>query len=173
MRCNRAEDSEKKKAKDKRLAEMSLDELRIEYNLRIKSEIAMAIQKLPERIDAHLEKVAWGIITATLGVKKDGWSNGRWEIDEHCDGTALAKALGDHVLVQIKQAIPGFIEGLLVDDPRVPPIKAAYTRAYKMRLAELLHDELYVCAQKNAEKRFTEILGQITGEKHDIVFDED
>jgi hypothetical protein len=157
----------------KRLEKMSLEELKVELEDRMKAQLIAEIEKLPQRINSHLDEAAWNIICAALGVKKDGWHDNKWEIDSHHEKTALAHALGDHALSQIKLAIPDFIEGLVVGDPRIPPIKTAYTKAYKEKLAELTNNRLWEYAQANAQKRFVEIIEQITGEKQDPVEEED
>lgn len=148
----------------KRLGKMSVEQLKEELDMRIKSSLIEEIKKLPQRINEHMEHAAWQIISVSLGMKKDTWHDSVWEIDSHHQNAALAVALGNHALSQVKQAIPDFIAGLVVGDPRIPPIKTAYTKAYKEKLAELVHHEMWNHAQKNAEKRFAEIMAEITGE---------
>lgn len=157
------EEREAERKERKRLEKMSLEELKVELDARMKASLIEAIEKLPERIDRHLDETAWRIICTSLGVKKDSWDGGKWEIDSHHEKSAIAIALGEHALEQIQQAIPGFIKGLVVGDPRIPPIKTAYTKAYKEKLAELLHDQLWEVAKTNAQKRYVEIMEKISG----------
>lgn len=151
----------------KRLEKMSIEELKVELDERMKASLIEEIQKLPERISNHLDEAAWHIICRAMGVKKDSWHDSKWEIDSHNEKTALAVALGDHALKQVKLAIPDFVEGLVVGDPRIPPIKTAYTKAYKEKLSELVHHKLWEVAHANAQKRFVEIIEEIGGEKVD------
>lgn len=151
----------------KRLEKMSVEELKIELDARMKESLIEAIEKLPERIDRHLDEAGWRIICTALGVKKDSWDNNKWEIDSHPEKTAIAIELGEHAMEQIKLAIPGFIQGLVVGDPRIPPIKTAYTKAYKEKLGELLHNKLWEVAKTNAQKRYVEIMEKISGEPVD------
>jgi len=157
-------EKEQEEKEEKKLQGMSIEELKAELDERMKACLIEEIQKLPERIDRHLDEAAWSIITTTMGVKKDSWHDSRWEIDEHSKGSALAKAMGEHALNQIKTAIPGFVEGLLVSDPALRPIKSAYNKSYKEHLAELLNQKVWEVAHKNAEKRFKEIMEKIGGE---------
>lgn len=158
----------------KRLEKMSIEQLREELDARMKGSLIAEIEKLPERINAHLDDAAWKIICAAMGIKKDSWHDDKWEIDSHHAKTAMAIALGEHALKQIKLAIPDFIEGLVVGDPRIPPIKTAYTKAYKQKLAELVNHKLWEVAQKNAEKRFVEIMEMVSsGKKVDIQLDDE
>jgi hypothetical protein len=121
-----------KEKEEKRLQGMTVEQLRVELDERLKASLIEEIQKIPERISGHLDNAAWHIICASLGMKKDNWHDSKWEIETNENKKpALARALGEHVLAQIKTAIPDFIEGLVVGDPRIPPIKTAYTKAYK------------------------------------------
>lgn len=159
------EEREMTKREEKRLQSMSLAQLREELDSRMKESLIEEIQKLPNRISGHLDTAAWHIITRALGVKKDSWHDSKWEIDTNQERSAVARALGEHVLAQIKTAVPDFIEGLLVSDPKIPPIKTAYTKAYKEHLAQLVNDKIWEVAQRNAQKRFVEIMEQISGGK--------
>jgi hypothetical protein len=162
------ERAQEEKKEIKKLQGMSIEQLKAELDSRMKECLIAEIQKLPERIDRHLDEAAWDIITATMGVKQDSWHNSKWEIDDHSKGSALAKAMGEHALAQIKTAIPGFVEGLLVSDPALRPIKSAYNKSYKEHLAELLNGKVWEIAHKNAEKRFKEIMEKIGGEPVDV-----
>lgn len=163
-----------KEKEEKRLQGMSIEQLRVELDERLKACLIEEINKLPNRISNHLDNAAWHIICAALGMKKDTWHDSKWEIAEGSKGSALAKALGEHVLSQVKTAIPDFIEGLVVGDPRIPPIKTAYTRAYKEQLAELVNNKIWEVAQSNAQKRFREIMEQISnGQKVDVQLSDD
>jgi hypothetical protein len=168
------EERELTKKEEKRLQNMTIEQLRDELDKRLKESLIEEIQNLPERISNHLDRAAWNIITTTLGVKKDSWHDSKWEIDEHSRGSAMAKALGEHTLAQIKTAIPDFIEGLVIGDPKIPPIKTAYTKSYKEHLAELVNRKVWEIAHKNAEKRFVEIMEQIgNGQKVDVQLSDD
>lgn len=168
------EEKEQTKKEEKRLQNMSIEQLRAELDVRMKECLIEEIQKLPERISGHLDSAAWNIICTTLGVKKDHWHDSKWEIDTHHEKSAMARALGEHALAQIKTAIPDFIEGLVVGDPKIPPIKTAYTKAYKEHLAELVNRKIWEVAQSNAEKRFREIMEQISnGQKVDVRLSDD
>jgi hypothetical protein len=162
------EERAQKEKEIKKLQRMSIEQLKVELDERMKACLIEEIQKLPARIDRHLDEAAWKIITTTLGVKKDSWHDSKWEIDDHSKGSALAKAMGEHALAQIKTAIPGFVEGLLVSDPALRPIKSAYNKSYKEHLAELLNRRVWEVAHRNAEKRFVEIMEKIGGESVDI-----
>lgn len=155
------EEREQDRKDQKRLEKMSVEELRVELNTRMKESLLAEIEKLPERIDAHMDSAAWSIICAALGVKKDSWHDSKWEIDTHHEKAALSIALGKHALAAAEMAIPDFIKGLVVGDPRIPPIKTAYTKAYKEKLAELVNHKLWEVAHKNAEKRFVEIMEMV------------
>lgn len=160
-------DAEKEQEEIKKLQGMSLEELRAELDVRMKASLIEEIRKLPEKIDNLLSEAAWNIICTSMGVKKDTWHNSKWEIDSHHEGTALAVALGEHALKQVQLAIPGFLEGLVVGDPKVKGLKTAYERSYKEHLAELLNGKVWEVAHKNAEKRFKEIMEKIGGEPVD------
>lgn len=173
MSCYDEERNEKTK-EQKRLEKMSIEQLREELDARMRGTLIAEIEKLPQRIDAHLDAAAWNIICAAMGIKKGHWHDDTWEIDDHHSKTAMALALGEHALKQITLAIPDFIEGLVVGDPRIPPIKTAYTKAYKQKLAELVNTKLWEVAQRNAEKRFVEIMEQVSsGQKVDIQLSDD
>ena len=170
----RSRDEKEQDEKDeKRLQKMGLEELKAELDTRMKASLIEAIEELPERIDQHLNQAAWDIICTAMGVKKDTWHDSKWEIESGSKGTALAVALGEHALKQVQLAIPGFLEGLVVGDPKVKGLKTAYERSYKERLAELLNQKVWEVAHKNAEKRFVEIMEKISGEPVDPVDDED
>jgi predicted house-cleaning noncanonical NTP pyrophosphatase (MazG superfamily) len=160
---------------EKRLQDMSVEQLRVELDERLKACLIEEIQALPERVSKHLDNAAWHIICASLGMKKDHWHDSKWEIADGSKGSPLAKALGEHVLSQVKTAIPDFIEGLVVGDPKIPPIKTAYTKAYKEQLAQLVNNQIWEVAQSNAQKRFREIMEQISnGQKvTPVLSDED
>jgi len=142
---------------------MSIEELKVELDTRLHSELIKEINGLPERISAHIDSAAWDIISTALGVKKDRWESA-WEIDRHDKKSAIALALGEHALAQVQQAIPGYIAGLMVQDPRIPPIKSAFQKAYREHLAELTNHKIWEIAQERAKKRFSEIIEQVSGE---------
>lgn len=170
----RSREEQEEDAKDeKRLQKMSVEELKVELDARMKESLIEEIENLPRKIDSHLNEAAWKIICTALGVKKDHWHDGKWEIDSHHEQSALARALGEHTLTQIKLAIPGFIEGLVVGDPKVKGIKAAYERSYKERLAHLLNDKIWEVAHKKAEQRFVEIMEKVSSGSVDSADDED
>jgi hypothetical protein len=157
----------------KKLKNMSIEQLKAELDERMKACLIEEIQKLPERIDRHLDEAAWKIISTSMGVKRDSWHDSKWEIDTHYKGAALAVALGEHALKQVQMAIPGFIEGLVVGDPKTKGVKAAYERSYKEHLAELLNNKVWEVAQSNAKKRFVEIMEKLSGEPVDVEDEED
>jgi hypothetical protein len=159
---------------EKSLQGMSIEQLRVELDERMKACLIEEIQKLPDRVSGHLDNAAWHIICASLGMKKDHWHDSKWEIADNSKGSVLGKALGEHVLAQVKTAIPDFIEGLVVGDPRIPPIKTAYTKAYKEHLAGLVNNKIWEVAQSNAQKRFKEIMEQISnGQPVDVRLSDD
>lgn len=159
---NWREDREEEAKERKRLEKMSVEQLRDEFNERMRVSLIEAIEKLPERINAHLDDSVEEIITAALGVKKDSWNANKWEIDTHNPKSAVAIELGQHVMAQVKLAIPDFIKGLVIGDPRIPPIKTAYTKAYKEHLAELFNRKTWEIAHAAAEKRFVKIMEDIS-----------
>jgi len=164
----RSRDEKEQDEKDeKRLQKMGLEELKAELDTRMKDSLIEEIKELPERIDRHLSQAAWDIICAAMGVKKDTWHDSKWEIESSSKGTALAVALGEHALQQVQMAIPGFVEGLVVGDPKLRGVKAAYKRSYKEHLAELLNQKVWEVAHKQAEERFVEIMEKITGDSVD------
>ena len=156
------EDRDEESKEQKRLGKMSIEQLRTELDERIKASLIEEIQKLPERINNHLDDCVYKIITASLGIKKDNWHDSKWEIDTHNSKSAIAIELGVHVMEQVKLAIPDFIHSLVVGDPRIPPIKTAYVKAYKEHLAELINQKTWEVAHAHAEKRFVEIMAEIT-----------
>jgi predicted house-cleaning noncanonical NTP pyrophosphatase (MazG superfamily) len=157
-----------KEKEEKRLQGMSVEQLRVELDERLKACLIEEIQAMPERVSKHLDNAAWHIICASLGMKKDTGTTASGRSPTGAQGSPLAKALGEHVLAQIKTAIPDFIEGLVVGDPKIPPIKTAYTKAYKEQLAQLVNNKIWEVAQSNAQKRFREIMEQISnGQKVD------
>jgi len=165
--CNDAQRLEHEKEL-KRLEGMTVEQLQVVLDERLKESLIEAIQKLPQRIDSHLDNAAWNIITASLGVVKDTWHDSKWEISDKHNKAALALELGEHALAQIKHAIPGFVEGIVAGDPRIPPIKSAYLRSYKQKLAELVDRKIWEIAETNANKRFVEIMEKIGGETVDL-----
>lgn len=167
------EEREQDEKDEKRLQKMSIEELKVELDTRMKDLLIKEIENLPEKIDRHLDQAAWDIICTAMGVKKDHWHDSKWEIESHHKGTALAVALGEHALEQVKMAIPGFIEGLVVGDPKIRGLKTAYQRSYKEHLAELMNNKVWEVAHKRAEKRFVEIMEKISGEPVDSADIED
>jgi len=166
-------EKEQEEKEIKKLQGMSIEELKTELDERMKASLIEAIEELPERINRHLDQAAWDIICTAMGVKKDTWHDSKWEIESHHKGLALAVALGEHALKQIQMAIPGFIEGLVVGDPKVKGLKTAYERSYKEHLAELLNQKVWEVAHKNAEKRFVEIMEKIGGETVEVEDEEE
>ena len=170
----RSRDEKEQDEKDeKRLQKMGLEELKAELDTRMKASLIEAIEELPERIDRHLDQAAWDILCTAMGVKKDSWHDSKWEIESSSKGTALAVALGEHAMKQVQLAIPGFLEGLVVGDPKVKGLKTAYERSYKGHLAELLNQKVWEVAHKNAEKRFVEIMEKIGGETVEVEDEEE
>ena len=157
----------------KRLEGMTVEQLQVVLDERMKDCLIEAIQKLPQAIDAKISTASWHIICAAIGVKKGSWHDSKWAIDEHDAKSAIALELGEHALTAIKHAIPDFTAGMVESNPRMPSIKAAYTRAFKSKLAALVDRKIWEVAEKNANRRFVEIMEKIGGETVDPLDDEE
>lgn len=171
--CYGSEQRDEQEKELKRLEGMTVEQLQGVLDARMKECLIEAIQKLPQAIDAKISTAAWCIITAALGVKKDSWHDGKWEVDSHNAKSAIAIELGEHALTAIKHAIPDFAAGMVESNPRIPPIKAAYTRAFKEKLARLVDSKIWEVAEKNANRRFVEIMEKIGGETVDPLDEEE
>jgi hypothetical protein len=169
--CNEQRDAQEKELK--RLEGMTVEQLQVVLDERLKESIIEAIQKLPQAIDAKISTASWHIICAAIGVKKDSWHDSKWEVDSHNEKSAIARELGEHALTAIKHAIPDFTAGMVESNPRIPPIKSAYTRAFKSKLAELIDRKIWEVAEKSANRRFTEIMEKLGGETVDPLDDEE
>lgn len=152
----------------KRLQKMTVPQLQEELDKRMKKALIAAIKDLPETIEEQVERAGWHIITAAMGVKRDHWSNDKWEIDgSNGKGTALAVKLGEEALKQVQLAMPDFVMQLVLADGAIPlpKIAQAMRKEYKERVYNTLHEEAGKWVEENAAKRAAELLTKLTGDE--------
>lgn len=150
---------EEEKAERKRLEKMSVEQLREELTQQLKEGLIQQIRKLPDIIALYVDNAATEIVAAAVGLKRDDWHDGKWEVDHgNSRRSAISDELGKLAMKQVMLSFPTFLDGLTKEVKPYPGLKKAMRQEYKEKLSEKMQEAIVEWAEEEAQKDATTMM---------------